>query len=342
MYGYDSAFIGGTLSLPSFQTSFGLTTATTTNLSSNIVSTFQAGAFFGAILGFFLAERFGRKLVIILFGLVFIVGVIIQLIGHLGMLYAGRALTGLTIGCTSMIIPIYISECSPAQIRGRMVGMFEIMLQIALVFGFWVNYGVQKNISGTDSKQWRIPVGIQLIPVGLLLTFMPFMIESPRWLASKNRNELALKNLAWVRNLPEDHPYLLREMADIQAGVEHELQLVNGSRGAFQMLRECGAPGIRNRIIISVMLMLLQNLTGYVFPFGALLNQSNRHIESTPSTTIPPPSSSPLASPVPLCSSLPPVSTVLSKWRRQWSSWSSSSTNSEDVPPCLSVPSALL
>ncbi|RAO73889.1 uncharacterized protein BHQ10_009901 [Talaromyces amestolkiae] len=262
MYGYDSAFIGGTLSLPSFQTSFGLTTATTTNLSSNIVSTFQAGAFFGAILGFFLAERFGRKLVIILFGLVFIVGVILQLIGHLGLLYAGRALTGLTIGCTSMIIPIYISECSPAQIRGRMVGMFEIMLQIALVFGFWVNYGVQKNISGTDSKQWRIPVGIQLIPVGLLLIFMPFMIESPRWLASKNRNELAIKNLAWVRNLPEDHPYLLREMADIQAGVEHELQLVNGSRGAFQMLRECGTPGIRNRIIISVMLMLLQNLTG--------------------------------------------------------------------------------
>ena len=89
------------------------------------------------------------------------------------------------------------------------------------------------------------------------------MIESPRWLVSKNRNELAVKNLAWVRNLPEDHPYILREMADIQAGVEHELLLVNGSRGAFQMLRECAAPGIRNRVIISVMLMLLQNLTGY-------------------------------------------------------------------------------
>lgn len=262
MYGYDSAFIGGTLALPSFEKSFGLTAATETNLSSNIVSTFQAGAFFGAISGFFLAESLGRKPVIMLFGGVFIVGVILQLIGHLGLLYGGRALTGLAIGCTSMVIPIYISECSPALIRGRMVGMFEIMLQIALVFGFWVNYGVQKNISPDDPKQWRIPVGVQLIPVGLLLIFMPFMIESPRWLVSKNRVEKATKNLAWVRNLPADHPYLQREMADIQAGVEHELQLVHGSRSAWQMLRECAAPGIRNRIIISVMLMLLQNLTG--------------------------------------------------------------------------------
>lgn len=265
MYGYDSAFIGGTLSLPSFQDSFGLTTATTTELSSNIVSTFTAGAFFGAIFGFFLAENFGRKRVIMLFGIIFIVGVILQLIGHLGLLYAGRALTGLTIGATSMIIPIYISECSPALIRGRLVGMFEIMLQIALVFGFWINYGVQKNISGATPKQWRIPVAVQLIPVGLLLIFMPWMIESPRWLISKGRMQKAKKALAWVRNLPDDHPYLHKELADMQAGVDHELQMVHGSNSAtLQMMKECFAPGIRNRIGLSVMMMLLQNLTGYV------------------------------------------------------------------------------
>lgn len=262
MYGYDSAFIGGTLDLVSFQNSFGLTAATETTLSSNIVSTFQAGAFFGAIFGFFLAENLGRKLVILIFDVVFVIGVILQLIGHLGLLYGGRALTGMAIGATSMIIPIYISECSPALIRGRMVGMFEIMLQIALVFGFWVNYGVEKNIPDTETKQWRIPVGIQLIPAGMLMIMMPFMIESPRWLITKNRMEKAKKNLAWVRNLSMDHPYLQREMADISAGVEHELALVGGSRSTWQMAKECAAPGIRNRIILSVMMMLLQNLTG--------------------------------------------------------------------------------
>lgn len=101
MYGYDSAFIGGTLALPSFKSSYGLDTASTSqaaSLSSNIVSTFQGGAFFGVIFGFFLSEKFGRKPIIFVSGVVFSVGAIIQLIGHLGLLYGGRALTGLGVG----------------------------------------------------------------------------------------------------------------------------------------------------------------------------------------------------------------------------------------------------
>lgn len=87
MYGYDSAFIGGTLGLPSFQRAFGLENRDAdelASLSSNIVSTFQAGAFFGCIIGFFSAEKFGRKLVIMASAMVFSVGVIIQLLGKIG------------------------------------------------------------------------------------------------------------------------------------------------------------------------------------------------------------------------------------------------------------------
>lgn len=163
-----------------------------------------------------------------------------------------------------MIIPIYISECSPALIRGRMVGIFEIMLQIALVFGFWVNYGVNRNISPNTPTQWRIPVGVQLIPAGFLLLSMVFMIESPRWLLSKNRAAKARKALAWVRNLPEDHDYINREIAEIQAGISHEIEESGGRTDNLQIFREIAVPGVRNRVILSVSLMLLQNLTGYV------------------------------------------------------------------------------
>lgn len=64
------------------------------------------------------------------------VGAGLMLHGTLGLLYAGRALTGLAIGATSTLIPIYIAECSSALIRGRLVGIFGVMLQTALVFGF--------------------------------------------------------------------------------------------------------------------------------------------------------------------------------------------------------------
>ncbi|KAF2645786.1 general substrate transporter [Massarina eburnea CBS 473.64] len=265
MYGYDSAFIGGTLALPSFKRRFGLdkvSTAELTNLSSNIVSTFQAGAFFGAIIGFFVAERWGRKPVILGGGTVFMIGVGFMLHGTLEVLYAGRALTGLAIGATSTMVPVYISECSPALIRGRLVGVFEIMLQTALVFGFWINYGVEKNISSSKDIQWHIPVAVQFIPAGFLLLSMPFMVESPRWLVSRNRISQATKALCWVRNLPAENEYIKSELEGIQASINHELEVSGGRRSTIQIFREIGAPGIRNRVIIAVLLMVLQNLTG--------------------------------------------------------------------------------
>ncbi|KAI9729558.1 MAG: hypothetical protein M1834_006754 [Cirrosporium novae-zelandiae] len=262
MYGYDSAFIGGTLKLASFQREYGLDADATTDLSSNIVSTFQGGAFFGVIIASLASDRFGRKWVIFSSGLAFIIGVILQMIGTLGLLYAGRVFTGLGVGASSMLLPIYIAECSPAAIRGRLVGIFEIMLQIALVFGFWVNYGVQKNISPIGNKQWHIPVAIQFIPAGLLLITMTFNIESPRWLLSKNRDDEALKALSWVRNLPPDHEYVQREVGEIRSQISRELEVTGGKTSVIYTFREFRDSSIRNRIIISMLLMLLQNLTG--------------------------------------------------------------------------------
>ncbi|KAI9929618.1 hypothetical protein MW887_001092 [Aspergillus wentii] len=230
MYGYDSAFIGGTLELPAFKTSFGLTDSNSASLSSDVVSAFQGGAFFGFFFGFFLAERFGRKPVILSSGVVFSIGTALQLVGSLTLLYVGRVLTGLGVGASSMVIPIYIAECSPALIRGRLVGIFEIMLQIALVFGFWVNYGVNENIPDTSATQWRVPVGIQFIPAGLLLFCMTWMIESPRWLASQNNIAKAQANLAWVRHLPLDHEYVVNELAEIQTAINLELEGHGGRR----------------------------------------------------------------------------------------------------------------
>ena len=132
MFGYDSAFIGGTLALPSFQKSFGLDKSASTALMANIVSTFQAGCFFGSLFGFPISEKLGRKINLIVAGLIFSIGAIIQTVsaGNLGMMYTGRAFTGLGVGASAMIVPIYISESAPPIIRGRLIGVFEVTLQV--------------------------------------------------------------------------------------------------------------------------------------------------------------------------------------------------------------------
>lgn len=99
MFGYDSSFIGGTLSLPAFREVFGLADASSAEraaLSSHIVSTFQGGCFFGAIFCYLIVETLGMRWTLMLCGAIFDIGTVLQVssTGQLGLIYAGRVLTG--------------------------------------------------------------------------------------------------------------------------------------------------------------------------------------------------------------------------------------------------------
>lgn len=144
--GYDSAFIGGTMALPSFRKDLGFDTMDKSHInliSANIVSCYQAGAFFGAFFAYPVAHFFGRRLGLVAFSLLFLLGAGIMLAtkpeGGLGYLYGGRVVAGLGIGAISNIIPIYLAEISPPAIRGRLVGMWEIGWQSGGLVGFWIN-----------------------------------------------------------------------------------------------------------------------------------------------------------------------------------------------------------
>ena len=148
MIGYDSAFIGGTIALSSFQSEFGLdkmSTADVNFLSANIVSTYQAGCFFGALAGYPLGQIYGRKHGLMVAGLIFIFGAGLMLGANaergLAILYVGRVIAGLGIGIASNLTPIYIAELAPTAIRGRLIGLYELGWQSGGLVGFWINYG---------------------------------------------------------------------------------------------------------------------------------------------------------------------------------------------------------
>jgi MFS family permease len=144
--GYDSAFIGGTIALGSFRDEFEfnkLGQGEVDLLRANIVSCYQAGAFFGALFAYLGGHFLGRRIGLLVFGTIFMLGAGIMLAidrdRGLGPLYAGRVIAGIGVGAMSNLIPIYIAELSPPAIRGRLVGMWEVGWQSGGLVGFWIN-----------------------------------------------------------------------------------------------------------------------------------------------------------------------------------------------------------
>lgn len=138
-----SAFIGTTLSLPSFVAEFGFNEMSTHELSTTketIVSLYQAGAFFGSLFAYGSAYFLGRKKSLMIFSVIFILGAGLMLGANgdrgLGLILGGRVLAGIGVGACSMIVPIYISEISPPAVRGRLVGIYELGWQVGGLVGF--------------------------------------------------------------------------------------------------------------------------------------------------------------------------------------------------------------
>ncbi|AEO60151.1 hypothetical protein MYCTH_2309054 [Thermothelomyces thermophilus ATCC 42464] len=266
MIGYDSAFIGTTLALPSFTKEFDFASYDPDALAllqANIVSVYQAGAFFGSLFAYGTSYFLGRRKSLFVFAGVFLIGAGIMLAASsergLGTILAGRVLAGIGVGGASNMVPIYISELAPPAVRGRLVGIYELGWQIGGLVGFWINYGVNTTLAPTRS-QWLIPFAVQLIPGGLLFLGVLWIKESPRWLFSKGRRDEAMKNLCWIRNLEPTDQYILEEVQYIDQDLERfEREVGKGFWKPFLALKQ---RKVQWRFFLGGMLFLFQNASG--------------------------------------------------------------------------------
>ena len=218
---------------------------------------------------FFSLEQLGRKWTVIISDAIFAVGAIMCTVAanQLGLMYAGRLLTGLGVGGIAAVCPIYIAEISPPAIRGRLTGFFESSYQIGAVIGFWINYGIVHNIEASSSTTWRIPMGVQLVPAGLLALGIPFLRESPTWLLKRDREEEAYSALSYYRALPTDHEYIAQDVAHIQHQINTERAVTGGARPTFHAfvkaaLRESCKKGMCNRFLLVFIMFMWQGWSG--------------------------------------------------------------------------------
>ncbi|CAA7266660.1 unnamed protein product [Cyclocybe aegerita] len=269
LFGYDTGIGGGVVSATYFLEHFGLLNDDGTKdqkrvdaVSSNVVSVLQAGAFFGALGSAPLSAKIGRKYTLFLFSVIFCVGAILTTVAEtpergLAEIYAGRVIAGIGIGAISAVAPAFVSECSPKEVRGRITGLFQIMVTTGVMISYFVNYGIGVHIP-TGVNVWRIPFALQLVPAGIMFFGLLTVKESPRFLASVGKNKEALCTLAYLRREPIDSEEVLAEMAEIEAAIEEECEARRdlGLKEAFL------GKGNLVRFVIAFVIFFFQQWTG--------------------------------------------------------------------------------
>ncbi|KAF7298668.1 hypothetical protein MIND_00814000 [Mycena indigotica] len=269
LFGYDTGVAGAVVSSSFFQSSFGLLDENgklnvhkSNAISSNVVSVLQAGAFFGALGSAPVSAKIGRRMTLLAFSVIFLVGAILTTVAKggssgLSEIYAGRVILGFGIGGISAVSPAFVSECAPKELRGRITGLFQIFVAVGVMLSYWVNYGIVVN-EKPGPNFWRIPFGLQLVPAGIMVIGLFTLKESPRFLASVGRTEDAIRNLAYLRKEAEDSDIVIREMAEIEAAIleEREAREGLGWKEAFF------GKGNFIRFVIAFLIFLLQQWGG--------------------------------------------------------------------------------
>ncbi|KAI8097331.1 general substrate transporter [Halteromyces radiatus] len=252
MFGFDIGSNSGTIGLKQYQDYFGHPSAL---LQGGINGALSAGCFVGALIAGYPADRFSRKYTLIVASSLFVLGSVLQAATNgVPMLCAGRAINGLSVGVTSMVIPLYQSEVAPKEIRGRLVAIQQWSITWGIFLAFWIQTGCG-HIESTAA--FRVFWAIQTVPALILCAGMWAFPFSPRWLADKGRMDEAIKVLADIHgNGDPNHPRVLLEIEEINAVVKFDREQ------ASHRYTDLFKPGIAYRVFLGVFLQIWQQLTG--------------------------------------------------------------------------------
>jgi len=273
LFGFDSGVINGTIDA--------LRAAFTSNSAGTgfNVAALLLGCAVGALFAGTMADKFGRKPVLLATAVVFLVGGWgsgIALNSEQFIFF--RVLTGLAVGAASIICPAYISEIAPASIRGRLASLQQLMIVLGLLFSFISNY-LLARLSGGPSMElwlgyqtWRWMLWVEIVPAVFFLAALLSVPESPRYLVAAGRLDEAVKVLKTVGHISDADQKLDEIRHSISSDHRPRLaDLIDGKTGNLQPI-----------VWVGIGIAALQQLVGInvVFYYGTVLWQAAGFTES--------------------------------------------------------------
>jgi MFS transporter, SP family, arabinose:H+ symporter len=245
LFGYDTAVINGANSY--LTQHFALNSAQEGMAGASAI----LGCIPGAMFAGFLSDRFGRKRLLFLCALLYAVsGVLSAIPTTFTQFLIARLISGLGIGASSMICPVYIAEISPEKWRGRLGSLFQLGIVTGIFLTLFINMLIQ-NQGGevwNTASGWRWMLGMEVVPAVIFIGLLFTVPESPRWLAQQGREEESRNILTKVGGA---------EHADVQLGA---IRAVLGEEeGSFS---ELFTPTFFRPLLIAVLLMAFSQFCG--------------------------------------------------------------------------------
>jgi len=214
LFGYDTAVISGAeKSIQEFLiTSQGLSSF----LHGITVSSALIGCIIGGALSGLISSRFGRKKALIIAGVLFLLSALgsanpeflffekgVPSMGLLWMFNFYRVIGGIGVGLASAVVPMYIGEIAPANIRGRLVSLNQFAIIFGMLVVYFVNWGIAdgQTIEWINEIGWRRMFLSEAIPASIFAILMFFMPETPRYLALQHKDDKALSILTKINGL---------------------------------------------------------------------------------------------------------------------------------------------
>jgi sugar porter (SP) family MFS transporter len=248
LFGYDTGVVSGALLF--IKKDFGLSSFE----QSSVVSVLLLGAVFGALIIGRVADRIGRRPTLGALGVVFAIGIAIAALANgYAMLMLGRVVMGLGVGGVSSIVPTYLSEISPAQIRGRMLTLNQLLITVGLLVAYIVNLVL------SSSEDWRAMFWIGAIPAVLLALGCLRLPESPAWQIANSRFGEAKKMIASVASEARADEMIEAFQAREAVRKREQAQTAGSGRKAAGLL---SAPGVRAALVVGLVLAATQQFAG--------------------------------------------------------------------------------
>lgn len=294
IFGWDVGTIGGISNMESFKANFGTVIdpetsekAFPTLVIGLVISIFNIGCAVGGLTLAKLGDFKGRKFGIYAAIFVYWIGLLLQLIKDETwyQFLVGRIVTGLAVGSTAVLVPMFISESAPLKIRGAMVVLYQLMVTLGILMGNIINYICMEVFSNNpnSNKQWQLPICLGFLWSFVVVVGLLFTPESAQHLIlKKNQIETAKRSYSRMNGISVEDEKTFQFVEDTLR--EKQEMLRRGKQqGIFEFVT--GKPQLGLRLLIGVLVMTFQQLSGinYFFYYGTtIFANANLHPYITP------------------------------------------------------------